>query len=67
MGIHKKHNALDLCGDTLWLARNIEAPKELEIEATTRVGVDYAGEDGLLPWRFYIRDHPFVSVKKRNP
>ncbi|VXD15833.1 DNA-3-methyladenine glycosylase [Marinoscillum sp. 108] len=58
LGIQKKHNALDLCGDT---------PEELEIEATTRVGVGYAGEDALLPWRFYIRDHPFVSVKKRNP
>lgn len=66
LGIQKKHNALDLGGDTLWLARNIEAPEELEIEATTRVGVDYAGEDALLPWRFYIRDHPFVSVKKKK-
>ena len=67
LGIQKKHNSLDLRGDTLWLARNIGTTEKLEIEEATRVGVDYAGEDALRPWRFYIRDNPFVSVKKRNP
>lgn len=31
------------------------------IVATTRIGVGYAGEDALLPWRFYIRDNSWVS------
>jgi len=25
--------------------------------------VDYAGEDALKPWRYYINDNPFVSKK----
>lgn len=28
---------------------------------TTRIGVDYAGEDALLPYRYYIDGNPFVS------
>ncbi|MEQ8581436.1 MAG: DNA-3-methyladenine glycosylase [Marinoscillum sp.] len=67
LGIHKVHNALSLGGNTLWLARNIEATEELKIEEATRVGVNYAGADALRPWRFYVRDSSFVSVKKRNP
>ena len=32
-----------------------------EIIATPRIGVDYAGKDALLPYRFYIKGNPFVS------
>lgn len=31
------------------------------IVATTRIGVGNAGEDALLPWRFYIKDNSWVS------
>ncbi|GAB3657583.1 DNA-3-methyladenine glycosylase [Echinicola sediminis] len=34
-----------------------------EINVSTRIGVDYAGEDALLPWRFYIKDNPYISKK----
>lgn len=32
-----------------------------EITETVRVGVDYAGEYALKPWRFYITGSPFIS------
>jgi len=32
---------------------------------TTRIGVDYAGPDALLPYRFIVRDNPYVSGKRR--
>ena len=32
-----------------------------QIKASPRIGVDYAGEDALLPYRFYIQDNPYVS------
>jgi len=35
--------------------------KKIEIVETTRIGVEYAGECALKPWRFYIKDNPFVS------
>jgi len=34
-----------------------------EIGSSPRIGVDYAGEDALLPYRFYIKGNPFVSGK----
>ncbi len=36
-----------------------------EIAASPRVGVDYAGKDALLPYRFYIKGNPFVSGKPK--
>lgn len=32
-----------------------------KIVATTRIGIDYAGTDALLPWRFYVKDNEWVS------
>jgi DNA-3-methyladenine glycosylase len=34
-----------------------------QIEACPRIGVDYAGADALLPYRFYIRNRLSVSKK----
>lgn len=34
-----------------------------EIVSTTRIGVDYAKEWALKPWRFYIKDSKWVSKK----
>lgn len=38
---------------------------EEEIGASPRIGVDYAGEDALLPYRFYVKGNPYVSGKVR--
>ena len=35
------------------------------IIASPRIGVDYAGRDALLPYRFYIKGNPFVSGKSK--
>ena len=39
-------------------------PRHL-IASSPRIGVDYAGEDAKLPYRFYIKGNPFVSGKKK--
>lgn len=31
------------------------------IVTTTRVGVEYAGKDALLPWRYYLKGSEFIS------
>ncbi|MDN3670887.1 DNA-3-methyladenine glycosylase [Echinicola jeungdonensis] len=46
----------------IWLG-NIPQNSNFEMVSTTRVGVDYAGNDALLPWRFYIKNSPFISKK----
>lgn len=66
LGIHRHHTGTDLTGDLIWIARNTNEGGELNIETDTRIGVAYAGEDALLPWRFFIRGNPFVSVKKKS-
>ncbi len=62
MGITRKNNGMDLCGDTLWIEKP-EKNKEPEIVTTTRVNIDYAEEAVHFPWRFYIKDNPFISRK----
>ncbi len=47
----------------VWIEdRGIEF-QEKEIRTTTRIGVDYAEECALWPWRFYLKDSIWVSKK----
>ena len=36
------------------------------IVATRRIGVDYAGEDAKLPYRFIVKGNPWVSGNKKQ-
>lgn len=55
LGVQVKHSGLALGeakeGFRIWLEEGIKLPKQ-EIIAAKRVGVDYAGEDAALLWRF---------------
>lgn len=54
LGITLKHNGLKLTGPEIWIEdRGVVVAAEM-ILAGPRIGVDYAGEDALLPWRFRI-------------
>lgn len=46
----------------IWFLNNRRV-KDSEIVTSTRIGIDYAGEWAKKPWRFYIKDNPFVSKK----
>lgn len=35
-----------------------------DIASGPRIGVDYAGEDAKLPYRFFIKNNPYVSIAK---
>lgn len=65
MGIDMSHNGADLCGDELYITEG-RSVAETKILATRRINVNYAGEWKELPWRFVIRDSPFLSVKHIN-
>lgn len=60
LGIDKAINGLTLSGNTIWLEKPTENTL-FEIGVSPRIGVDYAGEDAKLPWRFYIIGNKFVS------
>jgi DNA-3-methyladenine glycosylase len=54
LGIKKSHSGVDLTGKTIWIEdRNIRI-KPTSIIHSPRVGVDYAGEDAHLPYRFRV-------------
>jgi DNA-3-methyladenine glycosylase len=61
LGISRKINGISLLSDKLWLEdRGLSFDDDL-IAAVSRVGVDYAGEDALLPYRFFIKGNVYVS------
>jgi len=63
LGIKTDHDKISLQSDELWIEdRNIEIA-ESQILSDKRVGVDYAGEDANLPWRFLLNDSKWVSKK----
>ncbi len=63
-GLTTAWTGVDLCDPTSAL-RLEPAPADeppLDIEATPRIGIDYAGEPwASFPWRFVVRGHPSVS------
>jgi DNA-3-methyladenine glycosylase len=60
LGITRECYGADLCGDVLFIMEGYPVSEEC-ISATPRVNVDYAGEAARLPYRFVIRDSPFLS------
>lgn len=63
MHIDRSLNGLDLCGDRLWIERPRDWKRHaLAIGTATRIGVDYAGEWALKPWRFFDLASPYVST-----
>ena len=52
LGLHFSLTGTPLSGNLIWIEdRGIKIPAKT-INATPRIGVDYAGEDALLPYRF---------------
>lgn len=57
LGIHTAHNGLPLTGPEIWLEDHGIYYGNKNIGAGPRIGVDYAGEDALHPWRFYVKSN----------
>ena len=65
LGIYTMHSGVPLSEKKLFIADDGFRYKKKEIFASPRIGVDYAGDDALLPYRFYIKGNPFVSGKPK--
>jgi DNA-3-methyladenine glycosylase len=64
LGITRDLYGEELQGNKIWLEdQNLMVPDE-DIVSGPRVGIAYAQEDALLPWRFSIRNNPWVSRAK---
>lgn len=54
LGIHRSHDGTDLLGRSIWIADEGHGVDPADVRIGPRVGVDYAGRDALLPYRFRI-------------
>jgi DNA-3-methyladenine glycosylase len=60
LGIHFRHTGKSLLENEIWIEdKGLAIPTE-EIIVGPRVGVDYAGKDALLPYRFRVL-HPLIA------
>ncbi len=55
-------NGHDLVKPPLYI-RDCEPVSQDRIQEARRIGVEYAGKWKNMPWRYFIRDSDFVSVK----
>ena len=65
-GILKIHSGVCLTGTQVYLLHN-EGQEAVDdaIGVSARIGVDYAGTDAALPYRFFLRGSKFVSGGRR--
>jgi DNA-3-methyladenine glycosylase len=63
LGIDGGYNGEDLTGRRIWIEETGARFADGEIASGPRVGIDYAGEDALKPWRLWVRGSEFVSRK----
>jgi DNA-3-methyladenine glycosylase len=66
MGIDKTHSGLNLLGKEIYIMDDGVIYDKKLIGASKRIGVESAGADALLPYRFYLKGNPYVSGSPRK-
>lgn len=61
LGIDRKLNGKFLLDNEVWIEDTGKKISAGNIEASARIGIDYAGEDAKLPWRFTIKGSKWIS------
>ncbi|MDT5294476.1 MAG: DNA-3-methyladenine glycosylase [Acidobacteriota bacterium] len=61
LGIDRTFDGEDLTGSRVWIEEAGAKVTPKQIAAGARIGVAYAGEDALKPWRFRLKENPYVS------
>jgi DNA-3-methyladenine glycosylase len=61
LGIDRKLNGISLQSNQLWIEDKGITFTDDQIAAVPRIGVAYAQEDALLPYRFYVKGNKYVS------
>jgi len=65
LGISRKLNGVSFQSNELWIEDQGLTFTDDEIAAVPRVGVAYAAEDALLPYRYYVKGNVYVSKPNR--
>ncbi|MDR1191107.1 MAG: DNA-3-methyladenine glycosylase [Verrucomicrobiales bacterium] len=61
LGITTRHNGSDLLASRIRVEERGFTVADGDILATPRVGVAYAGDDAVRPWRFRLKGNPWTS------
>ena len=64
LGIQCIHSGTSLINDSIWLEDHGHIFSKEEIIASPRVGVSYAEEHALYPWRFQVKNNFWTSIAK---
>lgn len=58
LGINRVHDGIALNSASIWLEDKGVIIAQEHIQVTPRIGIDYAGDDVLKPWRFVLNANP---------
>lgn len=61
LGIDRTFNRKFLLENEVWIEDLGKKIVKKDIEAGPRIGINYAGQDAMLPWRFCIKGNKWVS------
>jgi len=61
LGIDRNLNGKVLLHNEVWIEDTGGKLKGNQIEVSSRIGIDYAGNDAKLPWRFSVKGNRWVS------
>ncbi len=61
LGIDRTFNGKSLLDDEIWIEDSGMKLAANLVVASERIGIDYAGEDARLPWRFSVKGNSWVS------
>lgn len=65
LGLHVSQSGWSLHSHEFFIADDGVAFSSKETARSPRIGVDYAEEDALLPYRYFVKGNPFVSGKPK--
>lgn len=61
LGLDRSFNNEDLLGSRVWIEAADRKIAPRRMMSGVRIGIDYAAEYREKPWRFWIKDNPYVS------
>lgn len=64
MGLSVAHSGFKLMGKYIFIADDGLVYPSQQIVSSPRIGVDYAGKDAQLPYRFFVKESRYVSGGK---
>jgi DNA-3-methyladenine glycosylase len=65
LGVIRQHSGLLLLDDLLFITDDKKKYTDDETGVSPRIGINSAGPDALLPYRFYVRGNKYVSGKNK--